>query len=76
VPHGRSRRRGQQKILDLTGTPTPTPRSSPWPVAIAIATLNAFFFKPIRNVFHNAFLSGTNFDETSHSQPKMKYKQF
>jgi hypothetical protein len=34
-PQSRSGRRGEEKILDPTGTRTPTPQSSsPWPVAI------------------------------------------
>jgi hypothetical protein len=37
-PHSRSGRRGEEKILDPTGTRTPIPRSSSlWPVAIPTA---------------------------------------
>jgi hypothetical protein len=37
-PHSQSGRRGEEKILDATGTGTPTPRSSsPYPVAIPTA---------------------------------------
>jgi hypothetical protein len=49
-PQSRFGRRGEEKILDPTGTRNPTPRSSsPWPVAIPTA-LSSLFIRIIISV--------------------------
>jgi hypothetical protein len=49
VPQSRSGRRGEEKILDPTGTRTPTPHSSsPYPVAIPTTLSRLLLIREVR----------------------------